>query len=110
MIFIFAEDNTLIVAGNLSEARRECEGIDVEDGVYNFFDDQGRPLRPTFSTPNTKSKLFGPISVVQSGVFDLEVDTDSKETIHSFLTNKVALESNPHFSCLEEIKEFITKR
>jgi len=42
MIFVFNEDQTLEVLENIDDVRRECEGIDVENNVYQFFDENGQ--------------------------------------------------------------------
>ena len=43
ILFVFVEDGTLFIAEDLAAVRRECEPIDVESGVYTFYDGAGRP-------------------------------------------------------------------
>lgn len=40
MIFVFLDDGILDVIANLEEAQRNYEGIDVESGVFQFFDER----------------------------------------------------------------------
>lgn len=51
MIFVFVEDGTLEVIEDLEEARRRYEGIDVESGVFRFYDENGCFLAPKFAKP-----------------------------------------------------------
>ncbi len=55
MIFIFVEDGTLEVVNSVEEVRRNCEGIDVENGVFRFFDENGSQLEPRFTKLNKSS-------------------------------------------------------
>lgn len=67
MIFALStDDKTLMVFASEAEATAYAEGIDVEDGVWLFFDDCGFPLAATFSAPNKR----GSFSVV-SGTYHL---------------------------------------
>ena len=106
MIFVFIEDGTLDIVENLQEARKNYESIDVESGVYEFFDAQGVRLQPVFTVPNKYSKwLFGLFKTMESGVYNLE--TSKEATGDSFLTmleETIALNPNKWFSSLEEIK------
>ena len=46
MYFIFVEDGSLEVVDTPDEIRTNYEGIDVESGVYEFFDKNGKRLKP----------------------------------------------------------------
>jgi hypothetical protein len=46
MIIVFADDQTVGVFPNIEFVRTACEAVDVEDGVYSFFDEHGRRLVP----------------------------------------------------------------
>ena len=52
MIFVFVEDGTLEIIEELEEARRNYEGIDVESGVYDFYNEAGTYLKAVFTKPN----------------------------------------------------------
>lgn len=68
MIFALStDDKTLMIFVSEAEATAYVEGIDVEDGVWLFFDDCGFPLTATFSTPNKRSAFCA-----ESGVYHLQ--------------------------------------
>lgn len=67
MIFAVATDEcTLTAFESEAAAVTACEGLDVEAADWLFWDDQGKPLEPLFSTPNKRGLL-----VVQNGVYSL---------------------------------------
>ncbi len=108
MIFVFAEDQTLAILDNINDVRRECEGIDVENNVYQFFDEKGLKLEPKFIEPNKKGKISGLIGWVQSGVFNLEKsNTHNSLAILDVLKNTLGLKPNKYFQSLGEIREFL---
>jgi hypothetical protein len=58
-VFVFAnDDKTLSVYGTESEAVSACEGIDVAEGNYLFFDAKGFELTSVFDKPNRIGKIF----------------------------------------------------
>jgi hypothetical protein len=108
MIFVFADDQTLKILNGIDEVRRDCEGIDVEEGLFQFFDETGALLVPDFIEPNKKGKLLGSFGWVQSGVFDLKKSKDIHScTILDALGNAVAVEPNEFFDSLAAIKLFL---
>ncbi len=55
MIFVVeTEERTLRVFQSDVEAVAHCEGLDVEAGVWLFWNDRGEPLEPHFSVPNQR--------------------------------------------------------
>ena len=65
--FALCEDGTLDIFESIHEIRKQCEGIDVESGVWDFFDHTGKPLTPLFHTPNRiKKHLFGLLTSITS--------------------------------------------
>jgi hypothetical protein len=53
MVFALStDDRTLHVFPDVETAVRHAEGVDVEDGVWLFFSDEGARLEPVFITPN----------------------------------------------------------
>jgi hypothetical protein len=64
MNFVFLDDSTLDVIANLEEEQREYEGIDVENGIYQFFDETGRYLELQFTETNKKGCFLGILSWV----------------------------------------------
>ena len=65
MLFALAKDGGLMVFPGAREAEAHCDGIDVEDGLWLFFADDGSPLEARFERPNRR----GPFTV--SGTFRL---------------------------------------
>jgi hypothetical protein len=108
MIFALGEDGELSVFEDLPALRACCEGIDVESGVWDFFDHAGQPLQPTFSKPNKVKKVLGLFSIVQSGEFEFLPVTDGSEpTLLQSLTEGVYLGQNSRFGSLQEVREYL---
>jgi hypothetical protein len=106
MILVFLEDGTLDVIGSQEDALREYEGIDVEDGVYKFFNEKGQCLEPVFTEPNKReSHFFGFVKTIESGIYKLELKADKCEYSFEELLSEVEfLNKNDFFGSLEEIK------
>lgn len=59
MIFAYATDGrALMVFPDETQAIAYCEGIDVEEGNWQFFNDNGKPLEAVFITPNKYALLL----------------------------------------------------
>ncbi len=110
MIFVFVEDGSLEVIESLEEARRNYEGLDVESGVFQFFDERGVYLEPQFTKPNRTRRFLGIFNWRQSGDFELIPLLETDENIDVYLTETSELKPNPWFSRLEEVRQFLTKR
>ena len=110
MIFVFSDDQSLTVLENIEQVRVECEGIDVENDLYHFFDEKGLLLKPNFTHQNKKGKNIGIIGWSESGVFEL-VPTKNQDLslILNLLENSIFLEENVFFKSLQEIKNLLTK-
>jgi hypothetical protein len=68
MVFAFAtDDRTLFAFPSEADAAAYAEGVDVEDGMWLFFAQDGTPLEPVFTTPNETGRF-----TVGSGVYRLE--------------------------------------
>ena len=106
MIFVFIEDGTLDVIDALADALREYEGIDVESGVFEFYDENGIYLKPVFSVPNKyESHLFGLIKSVESGVYGLiPAPNECEKSFEIMLGDVQILNENKYFSSLGEIR------
>jgi hypothetical protein len=110
MIFAFVEDGTLEIKRDLSEVRRDFEAIDVENLVVEFYDDEGQPLEPVFTRPNRRRKLLGFLVSLEQGEFELRPTQDTtRDPIEVMIDQTVALEPNPFFNSLEEIREYLLK-
>jgi hypothetical protein len=107
MIFAFAtDDKTLMVFPNGSEAIAYCEGVDVEEGNWLFFDGEGNPLDAVFTTPNK----HGSFSVV-SGVYILQPSAEvSVKSLLDQLGEVAAVEGKPPLNSVAEIKKLLTLR
>ena len=106
MIFVFNEDATMDVIAGPEEAGRRYEGVDVEGGVYKFFDETGARLNPHFVKQNKRSKFS-----VESGEFELLPSSEPGEgDIFSHLDGVRALTPNPWFGDLEGVKSFLKNR
>jgi hypothetical protein len=107
MIFVFIEDGALDVIANLEEAQRNYEGIDVESGVFQFFDEKGIYLEPQFTEPNRTGRFLGIIKWVESGKFNLVPQTETDEDINLYLAETSEINPNPFFSSLDEVRQFL---
>ena len=105
---MFVEDGFLEIVDTIDEIRTNYEGIDVESGVYEFFDENGKRLKPSFTKPNKVKKYFGIFSTVQSGEFDLIPDNDpDSDNIFTLLKETSFLKPNTQFKTLEDVKIYL---
>ena len=111
MVFAFLEDGTLVVHATPSEATREYEGIDVESGVVRFYDESGIYLEPRFTTPNRMGKMLGLIPWVESGSYELVPNPSADADSFALALHETgALEPNPWFASLDELKATLAAR
>lgn len=111
MIYAFLEDGTLSLYATEDDAVRDFEGVDVAAGVVEFFDAAGRRLEPQFSAPNRRGKLFGLIPWSESGVYRLTKDSSQRDAAFSdALREAVALDPNPWYRSLEELRAALAAR
>lgn len=111
--FALCEDGTLDIFESIHEIRKQCEGIDVESGVWDFFDHTGKPLTPLFHTPNRiKKHLFGLItSITSSQNFDLVPQEDGGQPqLLNLLTEKTILNPNKFFKDISEVADYAKKQ
>lgn len=104
MIFIVADDQTLEIVESLSDVQSSCEGADVEDGVFQFFNDDGDELVPYFTKPNQYGG-FWIFKWISSGEFILKHSEGSNAHIVSVLESIVEVEPNKFFRNLDDIKK-----
>ncbi|MDP3271798.1 hypothetical protein [Limnobacter sp.] len=108
MIFVLADDNILHVLDFESESLGAFEGIDVEEGIYKFFDKAGAPLKAEFMSLNQTGKIFGMLSWVVSGNYRLVVaESADLPWLSEFLSSVSGLEKNRHFSSVDEVQKFL---
>lgn len=104
MIFaLSADDNCLMVFADEPGAIAYCEGVDVEDGLWKFFDDLGLPLDAKFSAPNSRGSF-----AVVSGRYSLHRSTeDSRKNLNSYLDGVAAVEGNPPLSDIISVRRYL---
>jgi hypothetical protein len=107
MLFVLLDDGTLDVVENPEQAYRDYEGIDVESGAFQFYDNIGRRLKVRFTVPN-RSELFG--FVRTSGKYVLEpAEETAGGSLELILLQTPLLNPNPWFKSLDEIKAYLSK-
>ena len=110
MLFVFSDDGTLEVIEGLKGACH-YEGIDVESGVFRFYDESGRYLQPRFTKPNKTGRFLWFFRWVESGKFELApVPAAGQDTIWTCLQTTTVLSPNPWFQTLDDVKRFLTQR
>ena len=111
MIFAFADDGTLSVYDTEAEVQRECEGVDVENRVYSFYNEYGVFLEPVFVAPNKRGKALGLVAWVESGTYKLTPDPAAKEDSFALaLFETSVLNPNRWFSGLVELKSAMASK
>ena len=111
MILIFEEEGTVYIAEDVVAVLRQCEGVDVDAGVYRFYDDAGRALKPVFDAPVKETTLFWRVSSVSSGRYHLEPESASEsDPLWLLLHEAISLQPNPDFDSLEHVKAYLRQR
>ena len=106
MIFVFVEDGTLEIVSDINEARAKYEGVDVENMVFEFYNENGVFLEPIFTKPNKYSNILWFFKWSESGEYDLEPSSNSlKDPFWLQLYETSHLEKNPWFYSLDELKD-----
>jgi hypothetical protein len=108
MIFVFSDDKSLNVIS--SPDYGEFEGVDVENGLYRFFDEEGTYLKPVFTKANRTGHVLGFIPWVVSGEYELQAVPDSEEDVFFYLDRAISLEPNDWFHSLDEVRRFLTRQ
>ena len=110
MIIVFVDDQTVIALPDLASVRRECEAVDVENGVFTFFDELGRRMVPIFIKPVSRTSLFfGAFKLVGGGNFELELDDqDDGSAFEKAIASDVAIEANPRFESVTDLARYVS--
>lgn len=99
MIFAAATDEgTLLVFQSPADAIAYCEGIDVEDGGWLFWNESGNALAADFITPNHRGN-----HVIGSGMYRL-VPADGLPPLEEALACIHRMDRNPHFADISDIR------
>ena len=100
----------LYVASSEAELQGAFEGIDVEEGIYRFFDESGSPLVAKFIVQNQRSTILGPIELVRSGTYRLVASPDvSAPRLAEILNKAIAIQPNPYFSDIDAVRRSLTR-
>ena len=108
MVLVFSDDGCVRIAESEAQVIRDCEGVDVQSGVWWFYDETGQPLVPVFDVPVKETRVLGLFRIVDSGHYHLEPGDSSHplyvDPLWVSLLEAVVLEPNPHFASLEHLK------
>jgi hypothetical protein len=112
MFFVLNDDDVLHVKESEDMLNGAFEGIDVENGVYRFFDASGKPLVAEFTVPNQRGAgFFGRVKWVRSGRYRLvPSDEATALSLADYMTTIVGLQSNPFFADLDAVGRVIGSR
>lgn len=102
MYFALASDDLMLhVFASVTALTDYCEGIDVESGGWLFWDENGAALDPRFIEPVERSGNFA-----GGGTYVLEQAVEAERLAVTLHTAK-ALDSNPYFGSLNEVRKHI---
>ncbi len=107
MIFAYStDDQTLDVFPDETAAISYCEGIDVEDGIWIFWDDEGIPLFAEFIVPNKREG-----HCLTNGKYHLVQNPEMTQTpLLEALEHIGAVEGQRPFNTITAIKQHLTSR
>ena len=93
VIALATDDRSLKVFASVESAAAYCEGIDVEDGVWRFWDGDGCELEAAFSHPSERGRFF-----VRNGSYHLR---PAAASAHPALEKElvVGVHLEPNASC-----------
>lgn len=102
MIFALATDEgTLFVFPSSVEAVAHCEGIDVEDGIWRFWEERGSPLAAHFLTPNFRAG-----SIVGNGTYQL-VPVSVPDHLATALDGARLIQANSFFGSIAAVRAYL---
>lgn len=104
MIFALATDeNTVFVFAAATDAIAYCEGIDVEDGGWRFWDMAGNPLAAEFLTANLRGG-----ATVGSGSYRL-VPVSGRSTLGECLSSIGQIGDNSRFPDISAVRRHLAR-
>ena len=99
VIALATDDRSLQVFASVESALAYCEGIDVEDGVWRFWDGAGSALQPVFSQPNERGRFS-----IRNGTYRLEPAVASAPPpLEDELSRGVHMGPNAYFPSVESL-------
>lgn len=100
MYFALSTDDLMLhVFTSIDELTGHCEGVDVEDDGWKFWNEAGVALAPRFTEPVCRSPF-----VVGGGRYILEVD-ESGNRLATELHRAEGLNTNCFFESLGDVRE-----
>ncbi len=105
MIFVFLDDSTLDVVSEKDNLCSKYEGIDVENGVYEFFDEGLHKMIPEFRTQNERAFLG-----IVSGQYELRATDVDRNSFLSRLAKVSSVNPNSWFKNVDDIRRFATEK
>lgn len=90
--------NRRLLVDGICEAIAYCEGIDVEDGGWLFWDECGAALKPEFLSANLRGRF-----TVRSGTYRL-VAAPNQPSLAEALGGIRGMEANPHFASMAALR------
>jgi hypothetical protein len=105
MVLIFADDSTVELVEGVGEVQRECEGPEVDAGVYRFFDGNGHRLNVVWDRPTRSGRFLGLIPWTTLGHYDLVREPQpALAELREELLAVTAMRPNRWFRSLDELK------
>ena len=107
MIFVAeTEERSLYTFPTEAEAIANCEGIDVEAGIWLFWNDSGQPLEPKFTIPNKRGSF-----TVTNGVYALVSATSTHRVpLAGALKDIIHYRSAAPFNSEADVRTYLAHR
>lgn len=107
MLFALStDDRTLMVFGDAADAAAHCEGLDVAEGGWRFWDATGAPLEAAFADPAVRGRLLA-----ANGRYALmPAHAPDAPPLRAYLDAIRALEPNPHVPDLAALRLLLDER
>jgi len=100
MIFVAeTEERSFYAFPSEAEAVAHCEGLDVEAGIWLFWDDSGRPLEPVFSVHNKRGLFVGANGVYSLVPAEEKHHAPLEEVLSEFLSFESPAPFNSEAGC-----------
>lgn len=107
MLFALStDDRTLMVFGDAADAVAYCEGLDVAEGGWRFWDAAGAPLEAAFAEPAVRGRL-----ITANGRYALvPAHAPDAVPLRACFDAIRALTPNPHIADLAALRLMLDER